>query len=181
MIESAIGKARARLQREVLDIEKRTDLTNDQKVGQIIVIFSTVCAAIAIQPIPFADFFILTPLQAYMGVRISAIRGVTLSEKQASDLIKEIMGVVGMGMLAQQLGIAAAKLFFPIFGSIATVPVVFGLTYAIGKVMDLYLVNRAAGRKVSDADLKAAWKRAKADGEKEGKRREQDIKRDGIP
>ena len=180
MIEQAISKARARLEREGLGIERRTDLTDEQKVGQIIVIFSTVCAAIAIQPIPFADIFILTPLQAYMGVRISAIRRVPLSEKQASDLIKELMGVVGMGMLAQQLGIAAAKLFFPIFGSIATVPVVFGLTYAIGKVMDVYLVAKASGRRVSDTELKDAWKRAKAEGKKEGKRREQEIKRNGL-
>ncbi len=78
-------------------------------------IFSTVCAAIAIQPIPFADIFILTPLQAYMGVRISAIRRVPLSEKQASDLIKEIMGVVGMGMLAQQLGHRRGKALLPDF------------------------------------------------------------------
>jgi uncharacterized protein (DUF697 family) len=180
MIDATIAKARARLEREVLGIEKRTDLTDEQKVSQIIVIFSTVCAAIAIQPIPFADFFILTPLQAYMGVRISAIRRVPLSEKQASDLIKEIMGVVGMGMLAQQIGIGLAKIFFPIFGGIATVPVVFGLTFAIGRVMDLYLVHRAAGRKLSAADIKAAWKRAKADGQKEGERKEEEIKRGGL-
>lgn len=180
MIQEAIKKARARLDREVVDIERRTDLTDEQKVSQIIVIFSTVCAAVAVQPIPFGDIFILTPLQAYMGVRISAIRGVPLSEKQASDLIKELMGVVGMGMLAQQLGMAAAKIFWPIFGGIATMPVVFGLTYAIGKVMDIYLVAKASGRRVSDKELKDAWKRAKTDGEKEGKRREKDIKRDGL-
>ena len=168
MIDDVISKARARLQREVMDIERRDDLTDDQKVAQIIVIFSTVCAGVAVQPIPFADIFILTPLQALMGTRISAIRGMPLSEKEATDLIKELMGVVGIGMLAQQLGIAAAKIFFPIFGGIATIPVVFGLTFGIGKVMDLYFVNKAAGRKLSDADLKAEWKRQKKAGEVEG-------------
>lgn len=180
MLENMISKARAKLDKEVLSIEKRTDLTDEQKVSQIITLFSTVCAAIAVQPIPFADIFILTPLQAYMGVRISAIRGVPLSEHQATDLIKEIMGVVGLGMVAQQLGIAAAKLFFPIFGSIATVPVVFGLTYAIGKVMDLYLVAKASGQSVSKEKIKDYWKKAKTEGKAEGKRREKDIKRDGL-
>lgn len=180
MLEAVVRKARAQLQRNVLDIEKRTDLTDDQKVDKIVVLFSTGCAAVAVQPIPFADFFILTSLQAYMGERISTIRGIALSEKQSSDLIKEILGVVGMGMLAQQLGIAAAKIFWPIFGGIATVPVVFGLTYAIGKVMDIYLVARASGRKLSEKELKDAWKRAKAEGQNEGKRREKDIKRDGL-
>ena len=180
MIEDLISKARARLQREIMDIEKRDDLTDDKKVNQIIVIFSTVCAAIAVQPIPFADIFILTPLQAYMGSRISAIRGVPMSEKETSDIIKELMGVVGAGMIAQQLGIAAAKIFFPIFGGIATVPVVFSLTFAIGRVMDVYFVHKAAGRTASPEALKRAWKQAKADGEKEGKRRESEIKRDGL-
>lgn len=180
MIDATIAKARARLKREVMDIEKRTDLTDEQKVSQIIVIFSTVCAAIAVQPIPFADMFILTPLQAFMGERISAIRGVPLSEKQAADLIKELMGVVGMGMVAQQLGIAAAKIFFPIFGGIATVPVVFGLTYAIGKVMDVYFVAKAVGRKVTKEELKDAWKKAKSKGQQEGKQRESEIKREKL-
>lgn len=179
MSEGPIDRLRAKLQREVTDIENRTDLTDDQKVNQIIVIFATACGAIAVQPIPFADFFILTPLQAYMGTRISAIRGLRLSEKEAGDIIKELMGVVGMGMLAQQLGIAAAKIFFPIFGGVATIPVVFGLTYAIGKLMDVYFVHRAAGKTLSPDEIRKVWKAAKSTGEREGKQREKEIKRDG--
>lgn len=176
MIDNLIAKARDRLQREVMDIEKREDLTDDQKVSQIIIIFSTVCAGIAVQPIPFADIFILTPLQAFMGTRISAIRGMPLSEKESTDLIKELMGVVGLGMLAQQVGIAAAKIFFPIFGGVATIPVVFGLTFAIGKLMDVYFVNKAAGRTMTESELKKEWKRQKAAGKAEGKKRESTIK-----
>lgn len=176
MIDTMIAKARDRLQREVMDIEKREDLTDDQKVSQIIVIFSTVCAGIAVQPIPFADIFILTPLQAFMGTRISAIRGMPLSEKESADLIKELMGVVGMGMLAQQLGIGLAKIFFPIFGGIATIPVVFGLTFGIGKLMDVYFVSKAAGRSLSASELKKEWKRQKAAGEAEGRKRASTIK-----
>lgn len=176
MLDNLVTKARERLQREVMDIEKREDLTDDQKVSQIIVIFSTTCAAIAVQPIPFADIFILTPLQAFMSTRISAIRGMPLSEKQASDLIKELMGVVGLGMLAQQLGIAAAKIFWPIFGGVATIPVVFSLTFAIGKLMDFYFVSKAAGRTLSADELKNEWKRQKAAGKAEGKKRESTIK-----
>lgn len=135
-VEGLLATAKARLQRDVLDIEKRTDLSADQKVNQIIVIFSSVCAGIAIQPIPFADFFILTPIQAFMGSRISAIRGIPLAEKEVSDIVKEIVGAVGMGLLAQQLVIGAFKTFLPFLGGFMTIPVVFGATYAIGKVMD---------------------------------------------
>jgi uncharacterized protein (DUF697 family) len=180
VIEEALAKARAKLQRHVMDIEARTDLTEEQKVSQIIVVFSTVCGAIAVQPIPFADIFILTPLQAFMGTRIAAIRGLRLSEQETSDVIKEIMGVVGMGLIAQQLGIAAAKILFPIFGGIATVPVVFGLTFAIGKVMDAYFINKVAGRKLTADEIRNIWKKAKEAGTKEGKRRENEVRRDGL-
>ena len=177
MSDNLLSRARARLEREVLDIENRTDLTDDKKASQIVVVFSTVCAGIAVQPIPFADIFILTPLQAYMGTRLAAIRGIRLSEQESTDLIKQLMGVVGMGLVAQQLGIAAAKILFPIFGGVATVPVVFGLTYAIGNVMDKYIVAKVAGRTMTPDEIKKAWKDAKKSGEAEGKRRQEEIRR----
>lgn len=172
-----LSKARAKLEREVLEIEKRTDMTDDQKADRIVVIFSTACAGVAVQPIPFADIFILTPLQAYMGTRLAAIRGIRLSEQEATDVLKQLMGVVGMGLLAQQLGIAAAKVLFPIFGGVATIPVVFGLTYAIGSVMDRYFVAKSQGRTLSASEIKQAWKSAKRKGEADGKQRESDIRR----
>jgi len=180
VIEALLAKARSKLQRHVTDIEVRTDLTEDQKVSQIVVVFSTVCAAIAVQPIPFADIFILTPLQAFMGTRIAAIRGLRLSQQEATEVIKEIMGFVGMGLIAQQLGIAAAKILFPIFGGVATVPVVFGLTFAIGKVMDAYFINKIAGRKMTADEIRNIWKKAKEAGTREGKQREKEVRRDGL-
>jgi uncharacterized protein (DUF697 family) len=177
MSNSLLSRARAKLEREVLEIERRTDLTEQQKVDKIIVIFSVGCGAIAVQPIPFADIFILTPLQAYMGTRLAAIRGLKLSEQESTDLIKQLMGVVGLGLVAQQLGIAAAKILFPIFGGVATVPVVFGLTYAIGNVMDKYIVAKVAGRTMTPDEIKKAWKDAKKSGEAEGKRRQEEIRR----
>lgn len=176
MGNNVLSKARARLEREILDIEKRGDLTEQQKADRIVVIFSTVCAGIAIQPIPFADIFILTPLQAYMGTRLAAIRGIRLNEQEATTVLKQLMGVVGMGLAAQQLGIAAAKILFPIFGGMATIPVVFGLTFAIGTVMDRYFIAKADGRTLTAAEIKDAWKTAKRKGDVEGKRREQDIR-----
>ena len=73
MSDSLLSRARAKLERDVLEIEHRTDLTDQQKVDKIIVIFSVGCGAIAVQPIPFADIFILTPLQAYMGQRLGKV------------------------------------------------------------------------------------------------------------
>lgn len=54
-----------RVKREIFEIEKRTDLTTEEKVSRITHITCATCAGIAIQPIPFADIFILTPVQAF--------------------------------------------------------------------------------------------------------------------
>lgn len=167
---------RSKLDSEILQIERRTDLTDQQKADKIIVIFSVGCAAIAVQPIPFADIFILTPVQAYMGTRLAAIRGLKLSEQESTEIIKQLMGVVGMGLVAQQLGIAAAKILFPIFGGVATIPVVFGLTYAIGTLMDKYLIAKVNGKTLSTKEIKEIWRQAKEAGKAEGKRREGEIR-----
>ena len=96
-----LDDAKDKISKEILDIEKRTDLSDDEKVSQIINVVSVMCAAIAVQPIPFADFFVLTPIQGFMGKKIADIRGYNISENGAQELIKEIAGVVGLGLLAQ--------------------------------------------------------------------------------
>lgn len=56
-LDEILANAKAKLHHEVIDIEMREDLTDDQEVNQIIVVFSSICAGVAIQPSPFADIF----------------------------------------------------------------------------------------------------------------------------
>jgi uncharacterized protein (DUF697 family) len=170
-----IESVKQRLQREVTDIESRTDLTDEQKRSRIIHIFSATCAAVAVQPIPFADIFVLTPIQAYMGTRLSAILGMPLSEKEAKDLVVEIFGVVGLGMAAQQIAIGLYKTGLPFLAGFTTIPLVYGLTFAIGQVMDLYLAAKQRGETLSQADMKTAWKQAREEGKKQAKVAESEI------
>ena len=44
-----------------------------------------------------------------MGTRIAAVRGIRVSNNDALTSIKEISGVVGLGLLAQQVAIGAYK------------------------------------------------------------------------
>ncbi len=178
--QDLIDRALAKLKREVLDIEQRTDLSDDEKVRQIIVIFSSLCAGVAVQPIPFADFFLLTPIQAYMGTRISAIRGLPLGEKDIREILTEIAGVVGLGLLAQQLALGAYKTFVPFLAGFTTIPLVFGLSYAMGQVMDSYLIHRAKGQRMSKDQIREAWAKAKAEGTAKGKTSAKDIRNDRI-
>ena len=175
--DGVIASLKGKLQREVVNIENRDDLTDDQKVNQIIVVFSSICAGVAIQPIPFADIFVLTPIQAYMGTRISAIRGMPLSEKEVGEVLKEVAGVVGLGLLAQQLAIGAYKTVLPFLAGFTTIPLVFSMSYAIGKVMDAYFVKRSKGQKMTADEIRKIWGQARAEGKKQGKETSDEIKR----
>lgn len=159
----------------------KLNISEDEKVNKIIKFFGIVCAATAIQPIPFADIFILTPLQAYMGTRIAKIRGYNFT---LSQVYKEILGVVGMAYMFQQGVIGLYKLGLPFFGAFTTMPLVFALTYAGGKMMDYYFKSKTEGKEISKHDLlnafKEARKKAKKDFSKdeiknEAKRMREDI------
>jgi uncharacterized protein (DUF697 family) len=171
VVKRALDKAK----QNIFDIEKREDLSDDEKVTRIIKIFGATCAGVAVQPIPFADIFVLTPIQAYMGSRIAAIREVPVSESEATQTVKEIASVIGMGLLAQQLVIGGYKTFIPFLGGFTTIPIVFGLTYAMGKVMDEYFKKKAKKEKIDAVILKQIWVEALKIGKQEGKANKNSI------
>lgn len=170
-----IDTAKKKIETEITDIENRTDLSDDQKRSQIIHIFSVTCAAVAVQPIPFADIFVLTPIQAYMGVKLSAIRGMPLSEAEATDLLKEIAGIVGIGMAAQQIALGLYKVGLPGLAGFTTIPLVYGLTYAIGHIMDYYLEKKSKGQTIKNADLKTMWEKYREDGKVQAKKAKDEV------
>ena len=135
----------------------------DEKVDKLLIRFAGICGAIAVQPIPFADIFILTPIQLYMGTLIAEARGYKFS---MSEIYKEILGLIGLAYLAQQTAIGLYKTILPFLGAITTIPLVFILTYAIGKVMDYYFVSKTEGKKVTKDDLINAFKQARKDAKK---------------
>ncbi|KZZ14746.1 hypothetical protein A3750_13655 [Oleiphilus sp. HI0079] len=170
-----IESAKKKISAEITDIESRTDLSDDQKRSRIIHIFSVTCAAVAVQPIPFADIFVLTPIQAYMGVRLSAIRGMPLSDAEATDLLKEIAGVVGLGMAAQQAALGLYKVGLPFLAGFTTIPLVYGLTYAIGRIMDFYLEKKSKGQTVSNVDIKSMWGQLREEGKQQAKAAKDEV------
>ena len=78
---------------------EKLNIPDDKKIDKLLLSFSTVCAATAVQPIPFADIFILTTIQLYMGTLIAKVRGY---EFTMSQVYKEIIGLIGLAYLAQQ-------------------------------------------------------------------------------
>ena len=174
-MRNSLNNIKKKLYHEIFNIEKRTDINDKQKSEKIIKIFSTTCAAIATQPIPFADFFILTPIQAFMGTKIASIRGFPISESKAKEIIKELSSVIGMGFLAQQFIISGYKTFIPYLGAFTTIPMVYGMTYAMGKLMDNYFVQKIKNETIDPKKLKTIWNEVLKQKKKEGKKEKKDI------
>jgi uncharacterized protein (DUF697 family) len=176
MSKSNWEKIREKIRAEITEIENRSDMTDDKKVSRISHICCATCAGVAIQPIPFADIFILTPIQAYFATRIAAIRGVRMSESEAIDWVKEIIGIMGLGFIAQQLAIGVWKLVTFGAGGLLTLPLVYALSFAIMKVADAYFSGKSRGEKLSDEMIKDIWKRAFKEGKTKGQQEEDQIK-----
>ena len=157
--EIDIDKLYSFVRRKLIDIDKEP-IPDDQKISQTILFFSAICAAVAVQPIPFADIFVLTPLQAYMGTRIAKIRNYELS---FDTIYREIILVLGLGYLAQQTAIGLYKTVIPFLGGFTTIPLVFILTYAIGQVMDFYVKAKKDKRVIDKEELKNTFKNFRKD------------------
>lgn len=166
-----------RKRRESLAFEKTsvTNLNLENEVVDIIRLYSGICAGIAIQPIPFADIFLLTPTQIIMGNKIANIRGHKISEKSIKEILKEISGIIGLGLIAQQLVIGSYKTILPFMGGLTTIPVVYGLTFGIGKVMDYYIVAKMNGQNIDKNKIKDLFKHSQKIGISEGKQKENKI------
>jgi uncharacterized protein (DUF697 family) len=160
---------------EISQIIERTDLDKDEKVDKIINIYSWICATIAIQPIPFADLFILSPIQIIMGEKIGKIRGYSLLNNSPSNILKEITGALGLGILAQQIAIGAYKTIIPFYGAVTTIPMVYGLTYGIGQVMDYYILTKMSNSIPNKEEMKKIYKQSEKEGKKIGKAKEKEI------
>lgn len=104
-----------------------------------------------------------------MGREIAKSHGINLSEQELIEIIKELMGIVGLGVFAQQLAIGLYK-FIPYFGAVTTIPTVFSLTYAIGKLLDEYFKQKSSGFYIDEKILKNLFKGALQEGKKEVKK-----------
>ena len=161
---------------EVFAVEQRTDLSDDEKVNRIRHTACATCAVTAIQPIPFADIFVLTPIQAFFATRIAAIRGVKVSENDGLEWTKQIVGLMGAGFIAQQVAIGVWKLVTWGVGGLLTIPLVYSLTYAVMTTADVYFKLRAKGVHLTDDQLREEFRKATKAGNEEASKHKASIK-----
>lgn len=130
------------------------DASPEEKNGAIrdvIQVCSVAAGAIAIQPIPFLDIALISPIQIAMVQAIGKVHGYKLDQKSVVEMLTSF----GASIAAQAV-IATAVKFIPFAGWAISMAMTYALTYAIGEVSDHYFRN---GRGVPPEELQSMFKR----------------------
>lgn len=135
------------------NIYEDPSISSDKKIELIINATSLICGIIAAQPIPFADVFILTPIQIVMIVYISKIYEIKTTNTKAKEIIVYLLGTLGFGVLSQQTILGLYKTIIPYAGAITTIPLVYIATYILGKCAKILIKAKADGTSVSKETL----------------------------
>jgi uncharacterized protein (DUF697 family) len=111
------------------------------KIAQTLIkAVTAMCAAIGAQPIPLADFPILTGLQVMMISGIMHISGREMSAKLAGEFITALGANFGAGLVLREGSRALAKLL-PGFGNMISGAIAGGGTYALGRSASAYFIE----------------------------------------
>ncbi|MBS2029840.1 MAG: DUF697 domain-containing protein [Deltaproteobacteria bacterium] len=127
------------------------DATKTAAVRDLIQVCSIASGAVAIQPIPFLDVALISPIQIGLVQGIGRIHGQKLDKKS----VLEILSTFGASLVAQNVILAAAK-FVPFFGWVVGPAMAYALTYAVGEVSDFYF---RSGRGVAAEDLRSMFQK----------------------
>ena len=100
----------------------------------------TLCTAVGTEPIPLADFPILTSLQVSMVASIIYISGRRMSRKMAAEFITALGTNVGTGIILREGSRALLKLF-PGWGNVISGAIAGAGTYAIGRAATAYFIE----------------------------------------
>jgi uncharacterized protein (DUF697 family) len=112
-----------------------------RQIAQVVIKSVTaICAAIGAQPIPLADFPILTSLQGAMVAGIMHISGREMSAKLAGKFIAALGANVGVGLALREGARAAVKLI-PGWGSAISGAVAGAGTYSMGQAAVSYFID----------------------------------------
>lgn len=149
--------------RQTLDnIVEDPSISQNNKVNIVIHLTSICCAITAAQPIPFADIFILTPIQIVMVVYLRKVIGLTNDDQDPKEFIAYLVGVVGWGLLAQQAILGLYKTVLPFMGGLTTIPLVYIATFGLGYSAKALLEAKILGKNLSDKELKNIANKAKS-------------------
>lgn len=117
--------------------------------GVLIRSLTAICGAIGAQPIPLADFPILTSLQATMVASLAHISGREFNVKAAGEFLAAVGANIGAGLIFREGARAAAK-FVPGWGNAISGGIAAAGTYAIGRAAAAYFIDGVSIKSARD-------------------------------
>ena len=144
LLPSALQDAFIAAQRADLQLKER-------RIRALIYSKASVCAAVALAPIPIADILVLTPIQMAMVATIGYFHGVEVSADRAGEL----MGVMGAGVGLREAARQFVKLV-PGYGLVVSAGIAFAGTVALGETANFWFSRQM---KVDAHDLKELFSR----------------------
>lgn len=119
--------------------------TNDENAEEVIKSAALLSGAISVEPIPFADILLITPVQAKMVLHVGKIYGFEMTTERALDIAQELGATIAYGLAARQVMRGVAKLALPVIGGFITAPAVYGWTYALGRLAQSHFERKLQG------------------------------------
>jgi len=152
-------------------IAEDPSIPEEKKVHLIVHLTALACALVAVQPIPFADIFVLTPIQLVMVTMMNRVMGRPAGEDKIKEIVASLLAVVGWGILAQQTILGLYKTVLPFMGGLTTIPLVYAATVGLGYAAKAFLEAKRQDRTVPKDDLKRIASEAREKARRENKGR----------
>lgn len=152
------------LVKQVLDnfnFDVDPDLSREENVDEVIKSAALLAGAVAVEPVPFADILLITPVQAKMVLHIGKIYGFELTPERALEIARELGATVAYGLAARQVMRGIAKMALPLIGGLITAPAVYGWTFALGRLAQNYFERKHAGLPFEKTDKNRVIQEAK--------------------
>jgi len=115
---------------------------------------AALCTTVAFEPIPLADFPILTTVQITMVTGIAYVSGRDIGMRAAAEFIAALGTNLGVALVLREGSRALLKLF-PVWGNAISGAIAGAGTYAIGRSATAYFIEG-----VSIADARRIFRRA---------------------
>jgi len=154
----------------LLQIADDPSIPEDEKLNIIIHASALLSTVMAMQPIPGLDIFFFTPVQIASAMAMSRVMGDPLGKNGAGEIVTSVVGVVGLGIVAEQIFLLGAKIVLPIFGGIALIPLLYATSYGLGYTIRAALDARRNHQRLSDDELR----RIKAEAEQRARAQKRD-------
>jgi uncharacterized protein (DUF697 family) len=80
-----------------------------------------------------------------MVLHIGKIYGFEITPERGREIVRELGATVAYGLVARQVMRGVVKTIAPIIGGVVTAPLVYGWTFALGRVAERYFQAKTQG------------------------------------